>query len=145
MKEIKYKILGKHLGIEKINNIFYSIYSAEYSVISPLTVKLIKTGVSIFLPDNFIIKVKSDDDILIKCGLYCLGYKILNNELCIIVTNLAGKGFVEYEHIKHLNPLSGYYSSPVGSVTIKPNDKIGEIYFEELNKINLISYSGSTI
>lgn len=137
MKEIKYKILGKTIGIEKIDNIFYCVYSAEYTIVSPLTVKLIKTGVSIFLPDNFIIKVKSDEDKLLKTGLNILGYKILNNELCMIVTNLAGKEFVEYENIKHLNPLNSYYSSSVGSITIKPNDKIGEIYFEEPQHYNI--------
>lgn len=132
MNNIEYKLLKSGKRLEKINNIFYSIFSAEYSVISPLTIKSIKTGISIILPDNFIIKVKSDEDKLIKYGLYTLGYKIINNELCIIVTNLSGKEFVEYENIKHLNPLNGYYGSSIGSITIKPNDKIGEIYFEEI-------------
>lgn len=113
------------------NNIISSLYSSEYTIIKPGEIKIINTSFEI-IGGISILSVKSDQKRLIKEGLWILDY-IINEKLSIICTNLNLNKFIEYQTIKNRDPMASYYTNEIDAIIIKPGDKIGEIYINNVS------------
>ncbi len=121
---LKVKKLSENgkLPTKEKGNAAYDLYSAERVVIPPLTRKLIKTGISIAIPNTLYGHISDRSGMAYKKGAHCLGK--------IIDPSYRGEwGIVMYN------------TDSQDSIIVEVGDRAAQVVFKEFMEFNSVEWA----
>lgn len=118
----------------------YDVYSTEYVEIKPFEYKMVKTGISVAIPEGYYIRVAPRSGLAVKQGATIMAGVVdpsYRGEIMVVMQNSNVLGWLSYILTSIAKSLKlSMVENSAGTIKINPGDRIAQFIFEKYHDVD---------